>query len=78
MSVLVIQIICICGYYPTLSVTNRHTYSISMYIFCMKNKYESRILMSLSFVDSISMNQACSARRTHSYFALFWISFDME
>jgi hypothetical protein len=51
MSVLLIQIICICGYYPTLSVTDSHTYSISMYVFCMKKKYESRILISLSFVD---------------------------
>jgi hypothetical protein len=51
MSVLLIQMICICGYYPTLSVTDSHTDSISMYIFCMNKKYESRILMSLSFVD---------------------------
>jgi hypothetical protein len=51
MSVLLIQMICICGYYPMLSVTSSHTDSISMYIFCMKKKYESRILMSLSFVD---------------------------
>jgi Reverse transcriptase (RNA-dependent DNA polymerase) len=32
-------------------VTDSHTDSISMYIFCMKKKYESRISMSLSFVD---------------------------
>jgi hypothetical protein len=51
MSVLLIQIIYICGYYPTLSVTGSHTDSISMYIFCIKKKYESRIPMSLSFVD---------------------------
>jgi hypothetical protein len=51
MSALLIQMICICGYYPTLSVTGSHTDSISMYIFCMKKKYESRIPMSLSFVD---------------------------
>jgi hypothetical protein len=51
MSVLLIQMICICGYYLTLSVTGSHTDFISMYIFCMKKKYESRILMSLSFVD---------------------------
>jgi hypothetical protein len=38
-------------YYPTLSVTDSHTNFISMYVFCMKKKYESRILMSLSFVD---------------------------
>jgi hypothetical protein len=51
MSVLLIQMIYIYEYYPTLSVTGSHTDSISMYIFCMKKKYESRILMSLSFVD---------------------------
>jgi hypothetical protein len=51
MSVLFIKMICICGNYPTLSVTGSHTDSISMYIFCMKKKYESRIPMSLSFVD---------------------------
>jgi hypothetical protein len=51
MSVLLIQMIYICGYYPTLSITDSHTDSISMYIFCMKKKYESRIPMSLSFVD---------------------------
>jgi hypothetical protein len=51
MSVLLIQMICICGYYPTLSVTDSHTDSISMNIFCIKKKYESRIPMSLSFVD---------------------------
>jgi hypothetical protein len=51
MSVLLIQMIYICGYYPTLSVTGNHTDSISMYIFYMKKKYESRILMSLSFVE---------------------------
>jgi hypothetical protein len=51
MSVLLIQMICICGYYPMLSVTGSHTDSISMYVFCMKKKYESRILISLSFVD---------------------------
>jgi hypothetical protein len=51
MSVLFIQMIFICGYYPTLSVTGSHIDSISMYIFCMKKKYESRIPMSLSFVD---------------------------
>jgi hypothetical protein len=43
--------ICIYGYYTTLSVTDSHTDSISMYIFCMKKKYESRIPISLSFVD---------------------------
>jgi hypothetical protein len=48
MGVLLIQMIFICGYYPTLSVTGGHTDSISMYIFCMKKKYESRIPMSLS------------------------------
>jgi hypothetical protein len=51
MSVILIQIIFICGYYPTLSVTDSHADSISMYIFCMRKKYESRISMSLSFVD---------------------------
>jgi hypothetical protein len=51
MSVLFIQIICIYGYYPTLSVTDNNTDSISMYVFYMKKKYESRILMSLSFFD---------------------------
>jgi hypothetical protein len=51
MSVLLIQMICIYGYYTTLSVTDSHTDSISMYIFCMKKKYESRIPISLSFVD---------------------------
>jgi hypothetical protein len=51
MSVLLIQMIYICEYYPTLSITDNHTDSISIYVFCMKKKYESRILMSLSFVD---------------------------
>jgi hypothetical protein len=51
MSVLLIQMICICGYYPTLSVTDSHIDSISMYIFCMKKKYGSRIPISLSFID---------------------------
>jgi hypothetical protein len=51
MSVLLIKMIYICEYYPTLSVIGSHTDSISMYVFCMKKKYESRILMSLSFVD---------------------------
>jgi hypothetical protein len=51
MSVLLIQMIYIYGYYPTLSVLGSHTDSISMYIFCMKKKYESRISMSLSFID---------------------------
>jgi hypothetical protein len=51
MSVLLIQMICICGYYPTLSITSSHTDSISMYVFCMKKKYESRIQIPLSFVD---------------------------
>jgi hypothetical protein len=50
MSVLLILMIYICGYYPTLSVIDSHIDSISMYIICMKKKYESRILMSLSFV----------------------------
>jgi hypothetical protein len=51
MNILLIQMIYICGYYPTLSVTDSHIDSISMYIFCMKKKYESRISTSLSFVD---------------------------
>jgi hypothetical protein len=51
MSVILIQMIYICGYYPTLFVTGSDTDSISMYIFYMKKKYESRIPMSLSFVD---------------------------
>jgi hypothetical protein len=51
MCVVLIQIICICGYYPTLSVTDSHIDFISMYIFYMKKKYESRISISLSFVD---------------------------
>jgi hypothetical protein len=51
MSILLIQMICIYGYYPTLSVNGSHTDSISMYVFCMKKKYESRIPMSLSFLD---------------------------
>jgi hypothetical protein len=33
------------------TVTSSHTNSISKYIFCMKNKYESRISISLLFVD---------------------------
>jgi hypothetical protein len=51
MSALHIQMICICGYYPTLSVTGSHTDSISMYVFCMEKKYESRISTPLLFVD---------------------------
>jgi hypothetical protein len=51
MSVLLIQMIYNCGYYPTLLVTGSHIDSISMYSFCMKKKYESRIPMSLLFVD---------------------------
>jgi hypothetical protein len=51
MSVLFIQIIYIYGYYPTLSVTDSHIDSNSMYVLCMKKKYESRIPMSLSFID---------------------------
>jgi hypothetical protein len=51
MNVLLIQIICICEYYLTLFVTDSHIDSISMYVFCMKKKYKSRIPMSLSFID---------------------------
>jgi hypothetical protein len=51
MSVVLIQIICICGYYPTLSVTGNHTDYISMYVIYMKKKYKSRIPTSLSFID---------------------------
>jgi hypothetical protein len=51
MSVLLIQMIYICEYYPMLSVMGSHTDSISMYIFYIKKKYQSRIPMSLSFVD---------------------------
>jgi hypothetical protein len=51
MSVLLIQMIYIYGYYPTLSVNDSHIDYISMYIFVMKKKYESIIPMSLSFVD---------------------------
>jgi hypothetical protein len=51
MSVLLIQMIYICGYYPTLSVTSSYTNSILMFIFYMKKKYESTIMMSLSFID---------------------------
>jgi hypothetical protein len=48
MSVLLIQIIYICGYYPILSVTYDHTEFISIYVFYMKkNKYKSRTPISL-------------------------------
>jgi hypothetical protein len=51
MSVLHIKIIYIYEYYPTLSVTDDYTNYILIYIFCMKKKHESKILMSRLFVD---------------------------
>jgi hypothetical protein len=51
MNIFLIQMIYICGYYPTLSVTGNHTDFISMYVFYMKNKYESRITIFFLFID---------------------------